>query len=52
MLGPCFVVQYFVSLLVLQSSVFVALDCCVLNVMSLLLFFDSSSRCHGLICSV
>ena len=26
--------------------------CCVLNVMSLLLFFDSSGRCHGLTCSI
>ena len=26
--------------------------CCVLNVMSLLSFFDSSSRCHGLACSM
>ena len=25
--------------------------CCVLNVMSLLLFFGSSLRCHGLVCS-
>ena len=30
----------------------VALHVCVLNVISLLSFFDSSSRCHGLVCSM
>ena len=56
--GVYFVLQYFVSFLILQSSrgeeragCFTT-SCCVLNVMSLLSFFDSSSRCHGLICSI
>ena len=53
--GSCFVLQYFVSFLVLQSSclgreIWLLDFCCALNVMSLLSFFDSSPRCHGLIC--
>ena len=50
--GSCFVLQYFVSFLVLQSSylgreIWLLDFCCALNVMSLLSFFDSSPRCHG-----
>ena len=55
-LGPCFVLQYFVSFLVLQSSCWglenwLLYFCCVLNVMSQLSFFDSSSRRHDLVWS-
>ena len=55
MLDICIVLQYFVSFLVLQSSrlgkeSWLLYFCCVLYVMSLLSFFDSSSRCHGLVC--
>ena len=47
MLVPCFVLQYFVSFLVLQSSCrgrenWLLYFCCVLNVMSLLSFFGAS----------
>ena len=56
---PLVVGVYLVSLyfLVLQSSRWGKeswlLDfCCVLNVMSLLSFFESSLWCHGLVCSV
>ena len=56
MLGLCFVLQDFVSFLVLQSSRLGrernGYFCCVLNAMSLLSFLDSSSRCHGLACSM
>ena len=53
----CFVLQYFVSFLGLQSSRWGSESwslnfCWVLNVMSLLLIFDTSSRCHGLVCSM
>ena len=52
MLGLCFVLQYFVFVLVLQSSGSGGGDwllylCCVLNVMSLSSFLDSSLWCHG-----
>ena len=55
-LDPCFVLQYFVSFLVLQSSRWgggeteLLYFCCVLTVMLLLSLFDSSSWCHGLVC--
>ena len=57
MLGISFAVQYFVSFLVLQSSHWVRQSwllffCCVLNVMSLLSFVDSSSRYYELVCSM
>ena len=57
MLGLCFVLKYFVSFLVLQSSRWVKerwllYFCCALNVMSLILFIDSSSRYHCLVCSM
>ena len=53
----CFVLQYFVSSLILQSSrlgreSWLLYFCCDLNVMSMLSFFGSSSRCLGLVCSM
>ena len=53
-LAPCFVLQYFVSFLALQLShwgreSWLLYFWSVLNVMSLLSFFDSSLRCHVLI---
>ena len=57
MLGPCYVLQYFVSILVLQSfrwgrERWFLYFCCVLDVMLLLSFFDSVSRCHWLVFSM
>ena len=52
MLGPCFDFQYFrpvVSIISLGKGELVALPFCVLNVMSLLSFFASISRCFGLV---
>ena len=56
---PLFAGVYLVSLsfLVLQSSRWEKESwlhdvCCILNVMSLLSFFDSSLRWHGLVCSM
>ena len=56
-LGPCFVVRYFVSFLVLQSSrwereSWLLYFYCFLDAMWLLLFFASSSWYCGLVCSV
>ena len=55
-LGPCFIVQYFVSFiwLVLQSfsggrERWLLYFYCILNVMSLLLFFTSFSMCRELV---
>ena len=54
--GPCFVVQYLVSFLVLQSSHWGReRDGCfkiAFNVLGLLVLCVSSSRCNGLVCSV
>ena len=52
----CFVLQNLVSFLVLQLSrwrreSWLLYLCSVMNVMSLLSFFDSSSWCHGLVCN-
>ena len=57
MLGPCFVLQYFVSFLVLQSSrwgreSYLLYFCCVLIVMSLLSLFDSSSQRQWMVGSI
>ena len=57
MLGPYFVLQYFVSFLVLQSSLWgretwLFYFCFVLNAISLLSFFDFFSQCHGLVSSM
>ena len=56
-LGLCFGLQYFVSFLDLQSSrwgkeCWLLYICSVLNAMSLLSFFVSSSRCLGLVCNM
>ena len=50
-----FVLQYFVTFLVVQSFLWgreswLLYFCCVLNVMSLLSFFGSSSQYNGLVC--
>ena len=51
--GPCFVVQYLVSFLILQSQrELVALLLLPFDAMLLLVFCVSSSRCSGLVCSV
>ena len=52
-LDTCFVMQYFVSFIILQSSLWgrescLCYFCCVLNAMSLLSF----SLCHWLVCSM
>ena len=52
--GLCFVLQYF---LVMQSSrwgiwSWLLYFCFVLIVMSVILFFESSSRCNVLVCSI
>ena len=53
----CFVLQYFVSSQVLRSSrlgreSWLLYFCCVLNVMSLLSFFDSFSHRPELVCGM
>ena len=55
MLGSSFVLQYFVSFLVLQSSrwrkeSWLLNFCCVLNVMSLVSFFDSFFGLKTVVC--
>ena len=57
MLDLCFVLQYSVSSLVLQSSCWgreswLLYFCCVLHVMSLLSFFDSSLQYHELVYTI
>ena len=51
------VCNYFVSFLVCnhleeEERELVALLFCPTGVLSLLMFYDSSSHCHGLVCSV
>ena len=53
--GPCFVVQYLVAFLVLQSSRWGRerwLLKNAFNVMGLFVLYVSSSLCNGLVCSV
>ena len=57
MLGPCIVMQYFVSLLVLLLSCggrerWLIYFYGLLDVMWLLLLFDTSSWCRGSVCIV
>ena len=57
MLGPCFVMQYFVSCVVLQIARWgresrYPYFYCVLNGMWLLLFFAPSTRCCVIVCSL
>ena len=55
--GLCFGMHYFVSVIVLQSSLrgrenWLLCFNCLSYVLFLLIFCGSSSRCHGLVCSV
>ena len=53
--GPCFVVQYLVPFLVLQSSRWDRerwLPKTAFNIIGLLVLCVFSSRCNGLVCSV
>ena len=40
------------AIISLEKRELIALLCCVLNAMALLTSFDSSSQCHGLVCSM
>ena len=51
-LGAVLCVLSSVAIISLLNRELVALLCCVLNVTSLLSFFDPSSRRHGLVCSL
>ena len=51
-LDPCFVINEFVSFLVLQREGWLLYFCGILNVMFMLSFCAICSWCHGMVCFV